>query len=91
MHCAQCAINDLKSYVESSWGGLNDSFEAAISALEEKIEREKGCDFCRLFDFSGASAKIDLGKYAHIYLASSSYRYKKDEQFVFCPECGKKL
>ena len=47
------------------------------------------CDFCRKFDFSEASAVIEYGKYAHIHLAMSSYRFPVYEQFNYCPWCGR--
>lgn len=40
------AIAELQSYADSSWGGLNDAFSDAISALQEREERIKGCKYC---------------------------------------------
>lgn len=34
------AIKELKSYAEHSWGGLNEAFETAISALEKQIPKK---------------------------------------------------
>lgn len=65
--------------------------ELALSALREKAEREKGCEFCKKFDFSEASAKVEKGKFAHIHLVCGNTRYPKEEQFNFCPMCGRKL
>ena len=36
----QEAIKDLKSYADSSWGGLNDTFNIAIEALEKQIAKK---------------------------------------------------
>ena len=49
-----------------------------------------GCDFCKRFDFSGASWEV-TGHWAHIKLAVCNTRYPKEQQFQFCPVCGKKL
>ena len=40
------AIKDLTSYAEHSWGGLNESFNIAILAIQEREERSKGCTLC---------------------------------------------
>lgn len=46
------------------------------------------CDFCNKFDFGSAS--IDVDKYgARVKLALAAYRYPREEQFNFCPKCGK--
>jgi hypothetical protein len=34
------AINELQSYADNSWGGLNEAFEAAISALEKQVPKK---------------------------------------------------
>ena len=48
------------------------------------------CEFCERFDFS--TAKIEVDKYsAKILLALCDTKFDKDEQFDFCPKCGKKL
>lgn len=55
---------------------------------EEKAD--EGCDFCENFDFGMASAKVEDMR-ANIYFCGGSRRYQKEEQFRFCPVCGKKL
>ena len=40
-------MTDREAIADSSWGGLNDAFSAAISALQEREERIKGCKYCR--------------------------------------------
>lgn len=46
------------------------------------------CKFCSKFEFDSASAEVD--KYAaRIKLACASYRYPTEEQFNFCPVCGR--
>ena len=50
----QEAINEIKSYADNSWGGLNEAFEIAINALEKQVpkrpvntRREIVCPACR--------------------------------------------
>ena len=52
---------------------------------------DKGpCGFCARFDFSCVKAQID--KYgARIVTAICSGAYPQDEQFNFCPVCGRFL
>jgi predicted RNA-binding Zn-ribbon protein involved in translation (DUF1610 family) len=42
------ARNEMQSYAENSWGGLNESFELAIKALEKQIPKKPllyDCDY----------------------------------------------
>ena len=34
------AINELQSYADNSWGGLNEAFEAAVSALKKQVPKK---------------------------------------------------
>lgn len=34
------AIQDLKSYADASWGGLNETLQAAIAALEKQTPKK---------------------------------------------------
>ena len=48
------------------------------------------CEFCERFDFS--TAKIEVDKYnARILLSLCNTKFDQDEQFNFCPKCGRKL
>ena len=48
------------------------------------------CKFCKDFDFGTIRCEID--KYgAHMVMAGGSNRYPKEQQFKFCPECGRRL
>ena len=48
------------------------------------------CNFCEKFDF--ATAKTEVTKYgANILLALCNTKFLKEEQFNFCPVCGKDL
>ena len=47
------------------------------------------CEFCRKLDWGTASCETD--KYgSRLVLASGSYRFPVDEQFNFCPVCGRR-
>lgn len=48
------------------------------------------CEFCSKFDFATATTSVE-GEYAHIYLALCNTSFPKEQQFNFCPVCGKDL
>ena len=51
---------------------------------------EEVCEFCAQFDFS--TAKLEVDKYgARIALSLCNTKFDKDEQFKYCPMCGKQL
>lgn len=66
---------------------LWDAIDIATDALEEREERDKGCDFCRGMDsMSGVfGGESDRGGYR----AGSFTGGSRD--FDFCPMCGRKL
>ena len=81
------AIKELQSYAEASWGGLNEAFNLALTALRgptrEQVERMfPGCALCNWggLDYVGVDSD-------GIYLSKPS----KNEKFRFCPVCGKPL
>ena len=48
------------------------------------------CKFCSQFDFN--KARITIDKYgAKIELAICNTKFPKEEQFNFCPVCGRDL
>ena len=48
------------------------------------------CEFCEKFDF--AMAKTEVTKYgANILLALCNTKFAKEEQFNFCPVCGRDM
>jgi len=53
-----------------------------------KKQPAEQCDFCKLYDWSENSAKVDYGKYAHIHTACGATRYPVHQQFSYCPVCG---
>ena len=72
---------------------LVDPIEAVADYLLDSgvtVQELDGCDFCKKFDFAGARAEVD--KYgAHISLAICNTKFPDEEQFKFCPMCGRKL
>lgn len=69
--------------------GLIEAMKSGAAALRKLYERTgDGCDFCWRFNFGNASAEVD--KYgARIKSAVGSYTYPLNEQFNYCPVCGK--
>ena len=61
-----------------------------IMSYFENYESEKEpCAFCRVFDFSSARTQVD--KYgARVSLALSTTRFDREEQFNYCPVCGRR-
>ena len=86
------AIKGLQNIVE--YWTLNpheqDCAKTAISALQEREERARGCEFCRTFDFSSAKCEVTTDG-THLCMAATVTTYPKEEQFHFCPMCGRKL
>lgn len=76
-------------------GDYQETFKMAASALRP-ITREQmekvfpGCDFCNLADFGEFGFEITK-HYAKICCALGSWRFPQNEQFLFCPKCGKPL
>ena len=56
------------------------------------IDREawEGCEFCRNADFGEYGFKIGK-RFSKISSACGSWSFPKDEQFAYCPKCGKPL
>ena len=82
------AIKTIKiAIAEVEWNYPLDyaiAFETAIEALQEKLEREKGCSFCndkRVVSFCATSYHSSLEPITII----------EDLYFGFCPHCGRKL
>lgn len=76
-------------------GDYQETFKMAASALcpitREQVEKVfPGCDFCNLADFGEFGFEITK-HYAKICCALGSWRFPQNEQFLFCPKCGKPL
>lgn len=70
--------------------GCAEYFADYLIAHGVTVQESDGCDFCKKFDFAGARAEAD--KYgAHISLAICNTKFPDEEQFKFCPTCGRKL
>ena len=54
-----------------------EAIEAAISALQEQAEREKGCEYCSDYE----------PNYNQFYDSEGELGAK----FIFCPMCGRRL
>lgn len=72
-----------------------ETLEFAAAALHpitrEQVEKVfPGCDFCNLADFGEFGFEITK-HYAKICCALGSWRFPQNEQFLFCPKCGKPL
>lgn len=52
--------------------------------------KDIGCEFCNKFDFSTASVEIKEDG-AYIVSGLCNTRFPTDEQFNFCPICGKQI
>ena len=76
------AIKELQSYAEASWGGLNNAFNLALTALRgptrEMVERMRGEWKPYGFDKRGR------GGIWHCTQCGKSYPV----QNTFCPHCG---
>lgn len=48
------------------------------------------CEFCKKFDFSTAKPEVK-GDFAHIILAICNTRFPKEQQFNYCPVCGRDM
>lgn len=66
------------------------TLELALSALREKQEREKGCEFCNGDTFKSVGAKtiFDMRK---VFLCGGDSMPEESERFKFCPMCGREL
>lgn len=65
--------------------------KALRPVTREQVEKVfPGCDFCKMADFGEFGFEITK-HYAKICCALGSWRFQQDEQFLFCPKCGKPL
>ena len=89
------AIRELQLYVDVRWGGTNDTFNLALTALREKQERDKGCEYCSCSEYPDNTL---YQKEGYIFYAGYSKQIAADdfheyetEEIKFCPICGKRL
>ena len=59
-----------------------------LKAVE--IDAERGCNFCRSFDFGTAQCVVNRHG-ASVVFAGGSSRFPSWQQFRFCPNCGAEL
>lgn len=73
--------------------------QKAIQALQEKAEREKGCEYCNSGTVEGAcdsdgTMRVDKGDtHCLPYIAVNNETYGTSDLFDinYCPMCGRKL
>ena len=98
-------IRELQLYVDVRWGGANDMFNLALTALREKAEREKGCEFCRK-PYKSIDSGKDGKEKSILYMGGNSPYAQLSKQYLhymdvagrmdlfevkFCPMCGRRL
>ena len=71
------------------------AYEMAIAALREKMEREKGCEYCKQAE-PIAYGKDSLMREGYIYLdenllTADLYWESMAAAVCYCPMCGRKL
>lgn len=76
--------------------GKRTPLEWAVKLITFRVEndpqfnkRREGCEFCNNFDFTKACATTEKG--ARIELAICNTQFPADQQFNYCPVCGKEL
>lgn len=62
--------------------------ELVITALREKLEREKGCECCNQHNAMELGAKVYNQRVSY-YIVGDGYPHS--EKHRFCPLCGRKL
>lgn len=84
------AIKILEGFYHSEkaekYGDVPQARGLAISALQERIDREKGCEYCRRKCFD----RVGIDNHG-VYLSSGSSWPPESEKFRLCPMCGKPL
>ena len=70
---------------------LVQNIAALRPITREQVEKVfPGCNFCNLADFGEFGFEITK-HYAKICCALGAWRFPQNEQFLFCPKCGKPL
>lgn len=84
-------INGNAARVAEFLQGLDVALSALRPITREQVEKVwPGCDFCNMADFGEFGFEITK-HYAKICCALGSWRFPQNEQFLFCPKCGKPL
>lgn len=85
---AKEAIEEMKSYAEHSWGALNESFEAAVMALEKQIPKKVVCEGDDESDWVHCPCCDEiLGINESVYYAFCDNNYEP----IHCHKCGQCL
>lgn len=64
------------------------AIEAAKEALQEQAERENGCSLCNGERLKNVAI---VNHWEEDQIALVSGKVDENEQFVFCPKCGRRL
>ena len=85
------SINVLTSYKYSPLA-ISHSIDLAIQALQEKLERDKGCEYCTGNIDSRTYLVKEDGEYAYIDKKNRlTVNDVCEKQLNYCPMCGRKL
>lgn len=66
-------------------------YDLRTMSIDPDFEPEEDvCEFCEKYDF--ANSKIEIDKYgARIVLSLCNTKFPKEDQFQYCPMCGRNL
>ena len=67
---------------------LYEARDVAISALQERIDRERGCECCNQHNAAELGEKV-YSQSVSYYIVGDGYPHR--EKHRFCPLCGRKL
>lgn len=69
-------------------GSYADALKSAVVALREQAERENGCSLCNGERIKNVAI---VNHWGEDQIALVSGKVDENEQFVFCPKCGRRL
>ena len=67
------------------------AIDVAITVMEEKLERDKGCELCYKYDFTQIKICKGQNDQPTICFRGGYSTIPQEEQFNFCPKCGRRL
>jgi hypothetical protein len=91
MNKYEIAISDLELFKKFSCEHPGTAtIDLALTALREKLEREKGCEYCKGSAFNHVGAMKIFG-YSKVFTRGADAPVDEKDRFKFCPMCGKPL
>lgn len=82
------AINELQSYADHSWGGLNEAFKEAISALKKHVPKKpKKLTYDLLIQDGWIYECPTCG----CACGENKYHPEVTQDDIYCTQCGQKL